>query len=82
LAIPARIGRGGKAEAGERMTTRLLLGALFVSLLTWAISWLVGRWADQEVAKQEDELARSNRFREMSPEAPRAAGLKQDRRRL
>ena len=64
------------------MTGRLLLGALFISLSTWAISWLVGRWADREVAKQQDELARSDRFRAMSPEAPRAAGLKQDHRRI
>ena len=64
------------------MTGRLLLGALFVSLLTWAISWLVGRWADREVAKQQDELARSDRFRAMSPEAPRAAGLSKDHRRV
>ena len=64
------------------MTGQLLLGALFVSLLTWAISWLVGRWADREVARLQDEVARSDRFREMSPEAPRAAGLKQDHRRI
>ena len=64
------------------MSSQLLLGALFVSLLTWAISWLVGRWADREVARLQDELARSDRFREMSPEAPRAAGLKQDHRRI
>ena len=64
------------------MTGRLLLGALFVSLLTWAISWLVGRWADQEVARLQDELTRSDRFREMSPEAPRAAGLRTDHRRV
>ena len=64
------------------MTGRLLLGALFISLSTWAISWLVGRWADREVAKQQDELARSDRFRARSPEAPRAAGLKQDHRRI
>ena len=64
------------------MTGRLLLGALFVSLLTWAISWLVGRWADGEVARLQDELARSDRWREMSPEAPRAPGLKHDHRRV
>ena len=64
------------------MTGRLLLGALFVSLFTLAISWLVGRWADREVAKQQDELARSDRFRAMSPEAPRAAGLSKDHRRV
>ena len=64
------------------MSSQLLLGALFVSLLTWAISWLVGRWADREVARLQDELARSDRWREMSPEAPRAAGLKQDHRRI
>ena len=64
------------------MTGRLLLGALFVSLFTWAISWLVGRWADQEVARLQDEVARLDRLREMSPEAPRAAGLKQDHRRI
>ena len=64
------------------MTGRLLLGALFVSLLTWAISWLVGRWADREVARLQDEVARLDRLREMSPEAPRAAGLKQDHRRI
>ena len=64
------------------MTGQLLLGALFVSLLTWAISWLVARWADREVARLQDELARSDRWREMSPEAPRAPGLKHDHRRV
>lgn len=64
------------------MTARLLLGALFVSLSTWLITWLVGRWADQEVARLQDEVARLDRLREMSPEAPRAAGLKQDHRRI
>ena len=64
------------------MTARLLLGALFVSLLTWAISWLVGRWADQEVARLQDEVARLDRLREMSPEAPRASGLRGDHRRV
>lgn len=64
------------------MTARLLLGALFVSLSTWLITWLVGRWADQEVARLQDEVARLDRLREMSPEAPRAAGLKKDHRRI
>ena len=64
------------------MTGRLLLGALFVSLLTWAISWLVGRWADREVARLQDEVARSERFRDLSPEAPRASGLRTDHRRV
>jgi len=64
------------------MTSRLLLGALFVSLFTWAISWLVGRWADREVRRLQDEVARSDRFREMSPEAPRTPGLKHDHRRV
>ena len=64
------------------MTARLLLGALFVSLSTWLITWLVGRWADREVARLQDEVARLDRLREMSPEAPRAAGLKQDHRRI
>ena len=64
------------------MTGRLLLGALFVSLFTWAISWLVGRWADREVARLQDEVARSERFRDLSPEAPRASGLRTDHRRV
>jgi len=64
------------------MTGRLLFGALFVSLSTWAISWLVGRWADKEVARLQDEVARSDRFRAMSPEAPRASGLRGDHRRV
>ena len=64
------------------MISQLLLGALFVSLFTLAISWLVGRWADREVARLQDKVARSDRWREMSPEAPRAAGLKHDHRRV
>lgn len=64
------------------MTARLLLGALFVSLSTWAISWLIGRWANKEVSRLQDEAGRLDRLREMSPEAPRAAGLKRDHRRI
>ena len=64
------------------MISQLLLGALFVSLFTLVISWLVGRWADREVARLQDEVARSDRWREMSPEAPRAAGLSKDHRRV
>ena len=64
------------------MTGQLLLGALCVSLFTCAISWLVGRWADREVARLQDEVARLDRLREMSPEAPRASGLRGDHRRV
>ena len=64
------------------MVERLILGAVFVGACTWLISWAIGRWADKEVARLQDEVARSDRWREMSPEAPRAAGLKHDHRRV
>ncbi|MEY4705752.1 MAG: hypothetical protein RL042_1957 [Nitrospirota bacterium] len=58
------------------MTERLILGACFIGVCTWAISWAIGRWADKEVARHQDELARSERFRKLSPEPQQLDALK------
>jgi hypothetical protein len=63
------------------MTTRLILGAVFVGLFTWAISWFIGRtggWADKE---QQAERERFDRIMQATC-PPRAAGLRRDHRRI
>ncbi|MFN0314764.1 MAG: hypothetical protein ACKVQA_06990 [Burkholderiales bacterium] len=62
------------------MITRLIFGIVFVGAFAWLIGVVLGRWADREVARHQDELARSERFRQLSPEAPRAAGLRSERK--
>lgn len=64
------------------MTMRLIFGALFVLVFTVLITWAIRRWADAAVTRQQAERARLDRFRQMSPEAPRAAGLRGSHRRV
>jgi len=64
------------------MALSLFLGGCFVGLFIWIITWFVTRWAASEASRQQAERARQDRFRQMSPEAPRAAGLRSDVRRL
>jgi len=61
----------------------LAVGASVTVWVTAAViyaTWL--RHEAHKAARWQDDLARSERFRQMSPEAPRAAGLKHDHRRL
>ena len=63
------------------MTTRLILGAVFVGLFTWAITYLVNHWADREAQRQQEEREMFDRIMAANC-PPRAAGLKQDHRRI
>lgn len=64
------------------MTIRLILGAVFVGLSTW-LAWVASGWRERaERAREQAERARLDRFRQLSPEAPRAAGLRGDHRRI
>lgn len=56
------------------MAFSLLLGAVFVAGCTWLITRLVGRRADRSA-----QADRDRRFRQLSPEAPRAAGIRHRR---
>ena len=62
------------------MAERLMLGAVFIGVGTWAISWAIGRWADKEAARSQRERVKFDKI--MQAGAPRAAGLKQDHRRI
>ena len=63
---------------------------LYILLTLAVVVWVVGAvvyatWLRHEAhkaARRQDDLARSERFRDLSPEAPRAAGLKHDHRRV
>lgn len=60
--------------------------ALGVSVTVWVTgaviytTWL--RHEAHKMVRRQDDLSRSDRFRQMSPEAPRAAGLRTDHRRV
>ena len=61
----------------------LAVGASMTVWVTAAViyaTWL--RHEAHKMARRQDDLARSDRFRDLSPEAPRAAGLKHDHRRV
>ena len=55
------------------MSSGLILGAIFVGVLTWGISWAVTRWAAHEQAQQDAERKRLDTImRANCP--PKAAG--------
>ena len=60
--------------------------AVAASVTVWvAAAAIYSIWLKHEahkVARRQDDLARSDRFRALSPEAPRAAGLRTDHRRV
>lgn len=61
----------------------LAVGASVAVWVTAAVvyaAWL--RHEAHKMARRQDDLSRSERFRQLSPEAPRAAGLKHDHRRV
>ena len=61
----------------------LAVGASVAAWVTAAViyaTWL--RHEAHKMARRQDDLARSDRFRDLSPEAPRAAGLRTDHRRV
>ena len=61
----------------------LAVGASMTVWVTAAViyaTWL--RHEAHKMARRQDDLARSDRFRALSPEAPRAAGLRTDHRRV
>jgi len=62
------------------MTTRLIIGAVFVGACTWLISWAIGRWADKEAARSQRERLKFDKI--MQAGAPRAAGCASERRRV
>jgi hypothetical protein len=60
------------------MTTRLIIGAVFVGLFTWIISRMVNRWAEAEAQAERERFDRI-----MAANCPpRAAGLRSDHRRV
>ena len=63
------------------MTERLMLGAVFVGVCTWLISWAIGRWADKEAARSQRERLKFDKIMRAN-EPPRAAGLRGDHRRI
>jgi len=63
------------------MAERLILGAVFVSLMTGAITWAVGRWADKEAARSQRERLKFDKIMRAN-EPPRAAGCASERRRV
>ena len=60
--------------------------AVGASVTVWvAAAAIYAIWLKHEahkMARRQDDLARSDRFRALSPEAPRAAGLSTDHRRV
>ena len=60
--------------------------AVGASMAVWVTAAAIyATWLKHEahkMARRQDDLSRSERFRQMSPEAPRAAGLKHDHRRV
>lgn len=63
------------------MTTRLLVGALFVAGFTWLITYLVNHWADREAQRQQEERQMFDKIMAAS-EPPRAPGLRGQSRRV
>lgn len=61
----------------------LAVGASVTVWVTAAVvyaTWL--RHEAHKLVRRQDDLSRSERFRNLSPEAPRASGLKHDHRRV
>jgi len=60
--------------------------AVGASVTVWVTAAVIyATWLKHEahkMARWQDDLARSERFRQMSPEAPRASGLRKDHRRV
>ena len=60
--------------------------AVGASVTVWvAAAVIYATWLRHEahkMARRQDDLSRSERFRALSPEAPRAAGLSTDHRRV